>query len=54
MSLMETGRRQGNQLLNVELANLVNRGMVRFDEAHRRAVDKGDFERRAGRSDALP
>ena len=49
-SMMETGRRHGNQLLNVELAQLVHQGIVTYDEAYRRSVDKADFAKRAGRS----
>ncbi|MEE2786226.1 MAG: PilT/PilU family type 4a pilus ATPase [Myxococcota bacterium] len=50
MSLMETGRQKGNRLLNVELTRLVRDGTVSFDEAYRRASDKNDFRKRAGRA----
>ncbi len=45
---MSTGRAQGNQLLNEELARLVASGAVELAEAMARAVDKPDLVRRCG------
>ena len=45
---MSTGRAQGNQLLNEELARLVTGGSVELSEAMARAVDKADLARRCG------
>ena len=45
---MSTGRAQGNQLLNEELAKLVTSGAVELSEAMARAVDKGDLAKRCG------
>ena len=47
-STMTTGRGQGNQLLNDELAKLVQSGKVAYDEAHAKAVDKADLAKRLG------
>jgi twitching motility protein PilT len=45
---MATGRKEGNQLLNEELAKLVTGGSVELSEAMARAVDKADLARRCG------
>ena len=47
-STMSMGRGQGNQLLNDELARLVNAGKVAFEEAYAKAVDKAELARRLG------
>ena len=45
-SAMSTGSRDGNALLNVELAKLVSEGKVDFKEALSKAVDKADLAQR--------
>jgi twitching motility protein PilT len=47
-SAMTTGRGLGNQLLNDELARLVQSGKVAYDEAHAKAADKADLAKRLG------
>lgn len=49
-SAMSTGTRFGNQLLNVELAKLVEAGIVDFEEALSRALDKTDLAKRCRRA----
>ena len=49
-SAMSTGTRFGNQLLNVELAKLVETGIVDFEEALSRALDKTDLAKRCRRA----
>jgi twitching motility protein PilT len=48
-NVMATGRGHGNRLLNDELTRLVQRGLVDYEEAYSKAVDKTDFEKRMGR-----
>jgi twitching motility protein PilT len=48
-NLMSTGRAAGNQTLNDELLRLVSTGVVTFEEASNKAVDKADLARRCGR-----
>ncbi len=48
-NLMLTGRKQGNTLLNVELARLVNEDIIEYDEALSKAVDKADLMKRMER-----
>jgi len=50
VSVMQTGKATGNQLLNDSLAALVNAGTVEYEEALSKAVDKPDLARRFGRS----
>jgi len=50
MNQMETGRHQGNQLLNVELVRLVRKGAVAEDVARRHAVQKADFDNRLAKA----
>ena len=50
VSIMQTGKAAGNQLLNDSLAALVNAGTVDYEEALSKAVDKADLARRLGRS----
>jgi len=45
-SIMATGARQGNRLLNVELARLVSERKVAYEEALSKAVDKPDLAKR--------
>jgi len=47
-SSMQTGKAAGNQLLNDSLTDLVNRGVVEYDEASSKAVDKADLAKRLG------
>jgi len=47
-SSMATGRGAGNQLLNDELAKLVQSGRVAFEEAYAHALDKADLAKRLG------
>jgi twitching motility protein PilT len=49
-SLMQTGRGLGMQLLNDELARLVQERRIDADEALSRAVDKAELGRRLGRA----
>ena len=49
-NLMLTGRKQGNMLLNVELARLVNEDVIEYDEALSKAVDKADLMKRMERA----
>ena len=49
MNVMETGRSQGNQLLNEELVKLVTAGTIEQETAYRRASNKDDFNRRLKR-----
>jgi len=44
-TVMQTGRKEGNRLLNQELAALVKSGVVTRDEALSRAADRKDLER---------
>ena len=52
VSIMQTGKAAGNQLLNDSLAALVNAGTVEYEEALSKAVDKADLARRLGRGTA--
>jgi twitching motility protein PilT len=52
VSVMQTGKGAGNQLLNDSLAALVNAGTVDYEEALSKAVDKADLARRLGRGAA--
>jgi twitching motility protein PilT len=49
VSSMQTARAAGNRLLNDSLAELVNGGIVTFEEALSKAVEKDDLARRLGR-----
>ncbi len=49
VSVMQTGKAAGNQLLNDSLAALVSAGTVDADEALAKAVDKADLAKRLGR-----
>jgi twitching motility protein PilT len=51
-SAMSTGSKDGNTLLNVELARLVTAGKVDFKEALSKAMDKADLAQRCNQ--ALP
>jgi twitching motility protein PilT len=48
-SQMQTSKALGNQMLNDALASLVRAGTVEYEEAHLKAVDKDDLERRLKR-----
>ncbi len=48
-NIMQTQRRKGNQLLNDELARLVNEDLVDYDHAYEKALDKEGFTRVARR-----
>ena len=48
-SIMATGVRYGNTLLNVELAKLVGQNKVDYEEALAKAVDKPDLAKRCGK-----
>ena len=48
-SIMQTGRAQGNALLNEELAGFVAKGVVAYEDALSRATDKADLAKRLGR-----
>ena len=48
-NLMSTGRAAGNQMLNDELHRLVSKGLVDYDEALNKAVDKADLAKKCGR-----
>ena len=48
-SMMSVGRAAGNQLLNDELQRLVSTGVVAYEEASAKAVDKADLARRCGK-----
>ncbi|MCP4901472.1 MAG: Flp pilus assembly complex ATPase component, partial [bacterium] len=50
ISSMQTGKAAGNQLLNESLAGLVDQGVVDYDEALSKAVDKADLAKRLGRA----
>jgi len=43
---MQTGKAQGNMLMNEELAKLVRRNKVDYNEALSKAEDKDDLVRR--------
>lgn len=47
-SIIATHNDRGMRLMDHELARLVREGVVNYAEAHMRAVDKADFERRVG------
>ena len=47
---MATGIGRGNQVLNAELARLVNDNKVAYEEALSKAVDKADLAKRLGRA----
>jgi len=49
---MQTGKAEGNQLLNDSLAELVKGGKVEYQEALSKALDKADLARRLGRPPA--
>jgi twitching motility protein PilT len=46
INLMQTGKKQGNQMLNEALCNLVTEGVVEADEALAKTVDKADLQKR--------
>lgn len=48
-SAMQTGKAEGNMVLNEELAKLVEQSKVEFDEAIRKTTDKADLAKRLGR-----
>lgn len=45
---MQTAKVAGNQLLNDSLADLVTRGVVEYEEALSKAVDKAEPAKRLG------
>jgi len=47
-SMMQTGRKEGNRLLNQELADLTKRGLVEREEAMSKSTDRKDLERMLG------
>jgi len=49
MNVMQTGGKEGNRLLNDDLARLVRDRKVLYDEALSKAVDKYDLARRLGK-----
>jgi twitching motility protein PilT len=49
-NMMQTGKAQGNLLLNDSLLNLVQSQKIEYDEAISKAVDKADLERRLKRT----
>ncbi len=49
-NMMQTGKAQGNQLLNDSLVNLVQTQKVEYDEALSKAVDKTDIAKRLKRT----
>ena len=49
LNVMQTGGKEGNRLLNDDLARLVRDHKVLYDEAHSKAVDKHDLARRLGK-----
>jgi len=46
--MMQTGKAKGNQMLNDELARLVRSGVVDFEEAYAKALEKADLRRKLG------
>ncbi len=48
-SVMATGLRQGNTMLNAELTRLIREGKVTYEEALSKAVDKPDLAKRNGK-----
>jgi len=48
LSIMQTGKKQGNTLLNEELARLVRTRVINPDEAIDKAADKQDLVRKLG------
>ena len=48
-NVMQTGGKEGNRLLNDDLARLVRDKKVLYDEALAKAVDKNDLARRLGK-----
>ena len=45
LSIMQTAKKEGMTLLNQELARLVKQEIVEPEEAWKKAVDKGDFQK---------
>jgi len=47
---MQTGKAQGNWLLNEELAKLVKQGKVAYEEALSKTTEQEDFARLCGKT----
>ena len=49
VSIMQTGKREGHRLLNDSLLQLLQKGLIDYQEAYNKSIDKDDLSKRRNR-----